>query len=133
MAYERGEARGLGVAMESTRGTFVAAQDMRIGIVACGYADGYPRHASNASSTASGAPVLVDGVRTQTLGRISMDMLAVDLSPLPSADFGSTVTLWGDAGNGAALDVDEVATAAGTISWELLCAVAPRVPFVVVD
>ena len=121
-----GEAVGYG-------STFVAAQDMRIGIVACGYADGYPRHASNASSTASGAPVLVDGVRTQTLGRISMDMLAVDLSPLPSADFGSTVTLWGDAGSGAALDVDEVATAAGTISWELLCAVAPRVPFVVVD
>jgi alanine racemase len=115
-----GEAVGYG-------STFTATTDMRIGIVACGYADGYPRHASN---TASGAPVLVDGVRTRTLGRISMDMLAVDLSALPSSGFGSAVTLWGTAANGAALDVDEVAAAAGTISWELLCAVAPRVPFI---
>ncbi len=118
-----GEAVGYG-------STFMAEQDMRIGIAACGYADGYPRYASN---FASGAPVLVDGVRTRTLGRISMDMLAVDLTPVPDACFGSTVTLWGDAGNGARLDVDEVAAAASTIGYELLCAVAPRVPFVVVD
>lgn len=118
-----GEAVGYG-------STFVAATDMRIGIVACGYADGYPRHASN---IARGAPVLVDGIRTRTLGRISMDMLAVDLSALPNAGFGSAVTLWGEAANGAALDVDEAAAAAGTISWELLCAVAPRVLRVVLE
>ena len=92
---------------------------MRIGTVACGYADGYPRHAP------TGTPVLVDGVRTRTLGRISMDMLAVDLTPVPAAGVGTPVVLWG---NG--LPADEVGTAAGTVSYELMCAVAPRVPFV---
>lgn len=116
-----GEAVGYG-------STFVAPHNMHIGIVACGYADGYPRHVSN---TMSGAPVLVDGMRSRTVGRISMDMLAVDLSPTPQAGFGSVVTLWGTASNGAVLDVDEVAAAADTIGYELLCAVAPRVPFVV--
>jgi alanine racemase len=100
---------------------FTADAAMRIGTVACGYADGYPRHAVD-------SPVLVCGQRTHTLGRISMDMLAVDLTQIPEADFGAPVTLWGEG-----LDVDEVATAAGTISYELLCAVAPRVPFVVID
>jgi alanine racemase len=114
----QGEAVGYG-------SMFVAPAAMRIGIVACGYADGYPRHASN---NADGAPVLVDGVRTRTLGRISMDMLAVDLSPVPCSGFGSAVTLWGEG-----LDVDEVAFASGTIGYELLCAVAPRVPFVVIE
>jgi alanine racemase len=69
--------------------TFVAERPLRIGIVACGYADGYPRHA------ASGTPVLVDGVPTRTVGRVSMDMIAVDLAPLPHAAPGSEVTLWG--------------------------------------
>jgi alanine racemase len=105
--------------------TFVATQPMRIGIVACGYADGYPRHASNQGCS---APVLVDGERTHTVGRISMDMLAVDLSHLPHSGWGSTVTLWG-----SGLAVDEVASSAGTIGYELLCAVAPRVPFTVQD
>ena len=63
--------------------TFVAERPMRIGIVACGYADGYPRLAP------TGAPVLVDGVRTRTVGRVSMDMLAVDLTPMPSAQSAS--------------------------------------------
>ncbi|MBC7780613.1 MAG: alanine racemase, partial [Proteobacteria bacterium] len=98
-------------------GSFEAVQAMRIGIVACGYADGYPRHAP------TGTPVLVDGARTRTVGRVSMDMLAVDLSPVPQADIGTPVTLWG-----GALPVEEVAAAAGTIGYELLCAVAPRVP-----
>jgi alanine racemase len=89
---------------------------MRIGIVACGYADGYPRHAP------TGTPILVDGVRTRVLGRVSMDMLSVDLTPTPAADIGSKVTLWGDG-----LPIDEVAAAAGTIGYELMCAVAPRV------
>ncbi|MBI5918608.1 MAG: alanine racemase [Nitrosomonadales bacterium] len=98
-------------------GTFRADSAMRIGVVACGYADGYPRHA------ATGTPILVDGQRTRTLGRVSMDMLCVDLTRLPRAEVGSHVTLWGEG-----VSVDEVAQAAGTISYEALCALAPRVP-----
>ena len=96
---------------------FRADKPMRIGIVACGYADGYPRHAPN------GTPVLVGGRLTGTLGRVSMDMLYVDVSQLPDAGIGTEVVLWG---NG--LPVEEVAIACGTISYELLCAIAPRVP-----
>ncbi|MDE2368640.1 MAG: alanine racemase [Burkholderiales bacterium] len=99
-----------------------AAAPQRIGIVACGYADGYPRHAG------TGTPVLVDGVRTATVGRVSMDMIAVDLTPVPQAGSGSEVTLWGRGPRGAVLAIDEVAHAAGTIGYELMCAVAPRVP-----
>ncbi|RVT84884.1 alanine racemase [Inhella crocodyli] len=101
---------------------FTAPGPMRIGTVACGYADGYPRHAP------TGTPVLVDGVRSRTLGRVSMDMLAVDLSALPEAGVGSEVTLWGRSRQGAVLPIDEVAHAAGTIGYELMCALAPRVP-----
>jgi alanine racemase len=96
---------------------FRADAPTRIGIVACGYADGYPRHAP------TGTPILVAGRRTRTLGRVSMDMLAVDLSDMPDAGIGSPVVLWG-----ADLPVEEVAAAAGTISYELLCALAARVP-----
>jgi len=103
--------------------TFAADRAMRIGVVACGYADGYPRHCG------TGAPVLVDGVRTRLVGRVSMDMLTVDLSPVPGAGIGSEVTLWGVSASGAVLPIDEVAAAAGTVSYELMCAVAPRVPF----
>jgi alanine racemase len=95
---------------------FEATGPMRIGVVACGYADGYPRHAQQ------GTPVLVDGVRTGVVGRVSMDMLTVDLTHVPGARVGSHVVLWG-----AGLPVDEVAHAAGTIGYELMCAVAPRV------
>ena len=102
--------------------SYTAAEAMRIGIVACGYADGYPRHAG------SGTPVLVDGVRTVTVGRVSMDMLAVDLRPLPAAQAGSEVTLWGRGPQGSVLAIDEVAHAAGTIGYALMCALAPRVP-----
>jgi alanine racemase len=106
--------------------TFTAEAAMRIGVVACGYADGYPRHAP------TGTPVLVGGVRTRVVGRVSMDMITVDLSPLDAAGVaagvGSEVVLWGvSPSTGAELPVDEVARAAGTISYELLCAVAPRV------
>lgn len=101
-------------------GAFRAQAVMRVGVVACGYADGYPRHAP------TGTPVLVEGQRTRTLGRVSMDMLSVDLSALPGAGVGSRVTLWGKG-----LPVEEVAHAAGTISYELLCALTPRVPLVV--
>jgi alanine racemase len=105
--------------------SFVAETPMRIGVVACGYADGYPRHCG------TGTPVLVDGVRTRLVGRVSMDMVTVDLTPVPQAALGSAVTLWGRAGNGAVLPVDEVAHAAGTVGYELMCALAPRVPVVV--
>ena len=97
--------------------SFRAEAPTRVGIVACGYADGYPRHAP------TGTPVLVNGQRTRLLGRVSMDMLAVDLSQLPDAGPGSQVTLWGEG-----LPADEVASAAGTISYELFCALAQRVP-----
>jgi alanine racemase len=102
--------------------TYTASAPQRIGIAACGYADGYPRHAG------TGTPVLVDGVRCTTVGRVSMDMLAVDLRPVPGAGIGSEVTLWGQGPQGAVLPIDAVAHAAGTIGYELMCAVAPRVP-----
>ena len=102
--------------------SFTADAPLRIGIVACGYADGCPRHCS------TGTPVLVNGVRTRLVGRVSMDMLAVDLAPVPDAGFGTAVTLWGNAGNGAVLAIDEVARAGGTVGYELMCALAPRVP-----
>ena len=98
-------------------GLFTADRTMRIGTVACGYADGYPRHAP------TGTPILVNGKRTRTLGRVSMDMLAVDLSEVQDAEIGSRVILWG-----AGLPVEEVASAAGTISYELTCALTARVP-----
>ncbi len=101
---------------------FVADAPMRIGIVACGYADGYPRICP------TGTPVLIDGVRGRTLGRVSMDMLAVDLGPTPEAGEGSWVTLWGQAANGAVLSIDEVAQCAQTVGYELMCGLASRVP-----
>ena len=105
--------------------TFTAHEAMRIGVVACGYADGYPRVCP------TGTPVLIDGRPGRTLGRVSMDMLMVDLSDQPEAGFGSTVTLWGRAANGAVLPIDTVAAAAGTLGYELMCALAPRVPVAV--
>ncbi|RJG16319.1 alanine racemase [Massilia cavernae] len=95
---------------------FQAEGPMRIGVVACGYADGYPRHAPH------GGPVVVDGLRSTLVGRVSMDMLTVDLTHIPNAGVGSKVVLWG-----AGLPIDEVANAAGTIGYELMCALAPRV------
>lgn len=103
-------------------GSFRAPCAMRIGTVACGYADGYPRHAP------TGTPVLLDEHRSRIIGRVSMDMLTVDLSGIPDARIGMPVTLWGET-----LPVDEIATAAGTIGYELLCAVAARVPMVEVE
>jgi alanine racemase len=106
--------------------SFTAEHPMRIGVIACGYADGYPRHAP------TGTPVLVNGVRTRVVGRVSMDMITVDLTPLDgTTGVGAEVVLWGRAANGAELPVDEVAASAGTIAYELLCAVAQRVPFAV--
>jgi alanine racemase len=99
--------------------TYRAAAPHRIGVVACGYADGYPRHARD------GTPVLVCGRRARLVGRVSMDMITVDLSEVPEARVGSPVVLWGEG-----LPVDDVACMAGTVGYELLCAVAPRVPVV---
>ena len=109
---QAGERVGYGFAFEAT-------EEMTIGVIACGYADGYPRHAP------SGTPVLVGGQRTQTVGRVAMDMISVDITALPEAYIGTPVTLWGEG-----LPADEVAAAAGTLSYEMLCALAPRVPVV---
>src|SRR5688500_6063745 len=97
--------------------TYEAVGEMTIGIVACGYADGYPRHAP------SGTPVLVNGKRARIVGRVSMDMLSVDISDIPEAYIGSAVTLWGEG-----LSADEIGAAAGTLSYELLCKITARVP-----
>jgi len=102
--------------------TYTASRPHRVGIVACGYADGYPRHAPN------GTPVLVCGRKVRMAGRPSMDMVTVDLTEVPEAGIGSPVVLWGEG-----LPVDDVASAAATVGYELLCAVAPRVPHVTSD
>ena len=97
-------------------GMYTATRTQPVGVVACGYADGYPRHAP------SGTPVRVGDTMTSTVGRVSMDMLCVDLSAVPQAQWHAPVILWGE-GN----PVDDVAQAAGTVGYELLCALAPRV------
>ena len=105
--------------------SFTADGPLRIGVVACGYADGYPRHCT------TGTPLLVNGVRSRMVGRVSMDMITVDLTPLPDAGMGSEVTLWGQSSAGTLLSIDEVAQAAGTVGYELMCALAQRVPVAV--
>ena len=101
---------------------FTVTQAMKIGIVACGYADGYQRISTD-------APVLVNSLRTQTIGRVSMDMLAVDLTHIPDARVGSEVVLWGQSSNGTVLPIDEVAASSGTVGYELMCGVTARVNF----
>ena len=101
---------------------FVARRRARIGVVACGYADGYPRHAPD------GTPVMVGGSRVPMAGRVSMDMITVDLTDVPHVGLGTPVELWGEH-----LPIDEVADAAGTVGYELMCALARRVPVVEVD
>ncbi|MCC7483476.1 MAG: alanine racemase [Burkholderiales bacterium] len=109
---ERGDTVGYG-------GLFTAERATRVGVVACGYADGYPRHAP------TGTPIVIAGTLTRTLGRVSMDMLCADLTDIPGAGPGSPAVLWG-----AGLPVERVAAAAGTIGYQLLTALAPRVPVV---
>jgi alanine racemase len=106
----RGESVGYG-------GAWQAARDSLIAIVAAGYGDGVPR------SFASGTPVLINGERAPVAGRISMDMLAVDVTGLPAVQVGAPAILWG-----AGLPVEEVARHALTIPYELLCSVSQRVP-----
>lgn len=110
---DRGDAVGYG-------SRFIADRPTRVGVIACGYADGYPRHAPN------GTPVIVDGIRCGMIGRVSMDMITVDLTALPETHVGSKVILWG-----AGLPIDDVANASGTIGYELMCALAQRVPVLV--
>jgi alanine racemase len=102
--------------------TWVAARPTRLAIVAAGYADGFPR------SCPSGTPVLVNGRRVSLVGRVSMDMIAVDVTDIPNARIGDPVILWG-----TGLSVDEIAQCAGTIGYELLCKVTARVPRIYVD
>jgi alanine racemase len=108
----RGEAVGYGAA-------YTCEEDMPIGIAAIGYGDGYPRHA------VGGTAVLVDGIRAPIVGRVSMDLLAIDLRGLPQARVGDPVVLWG-----RDLPIEEVAAAAGTIGYELACGITRRVRFV---
>jgi alanine racemase len=107
---EPGEAIGYG-------GRFVCSEPTRVGVVAAGYADGYPRHAPD------GTPVAVNGAPSRIIGRVSMDMLTVDLSAQPEARHGDPVQLWGDQ-----VPVNAVAEASDTIAYQLLTSVTARVP-----
>ena len=109
---KKGQAVGYG-------SNFIAKNDMRIGIVACGYGDGYPRHAK------TGTPIFVHDKTTKVVGRVSMDMLYVDLSKIEKAVIGSKVEMWGNH-----ISVDEVAKNSGTVGYELLCNISAssRVP-----
>ena len=108
-ARRRGDRIGYG-------GSYQCPEDMPVGVAAIGYGDGYPRHAP------SGTPVLVNGRRVDLIGRVSMDMICVDLRTQPQARIGDPVIAWG-----RDLPVDELARHAGTISYELLCRVSQRV------
>lgn len=107
-SVKKGQAVGYG-------GTWVAEKNTRIGIIAIGYGDGYPRHAAN------GTPVLIEGYEVPLAGRVSMDMIAVDLGDLPLQE-GASCVLWGQG-----LSADRVAAHAGTLSYELFCKVTARV------
>jgi alanine racemase len=107
----KGDAIGYG-------GTWNCPEDMPVGVVAIGYGDGYPRHAQN------GTPVLVNGIKCPLVGRVSMDMITVDLRNYPKAKIGDTVVLWGKN-----LAIEEIARCANTIAYQLLCGVTQRVRF----
>jgi len=110
--YQRRKGECIGYGQDWT-----CPQAMPVGVVAAGYGDGYPRHAPN------GMPVLVNGKIAPLAGRVSMDMMCVDLRDQPNAQAGDPVQLWGKQ-----LPVETVAAQAGTLSYELLCNVNPRVP-----
>lgn len=100
--------------------TYICSEDMPVGLVAVGYGDGYPRYIP-----AEGTPILINGHRTQVIGRVSMDMLYIDLRGIPTPQLGDPVVLWGEG-----LPIEEIARAAHTNSYELLCGVTSRVEFV---
>jgi len=108
-------------------GRYQAPENMRIGVIACGYADGYPRHAEDGTPVwVYGADAQGDGLICPIVGQVSMDMLTVDLREAPNAKIGSTVELWG-----SEVPVDDVAQMSGTIGYELICALATRVPVLI--
>lgn len=109
--FKQGDAIGYGA-------SWCCPEDMPVGIIACGYGDGYPRHAE------AGTSVLVNEQRVSLIGRVSMDSLCVDLRDLPNAAVGDPVLLWGDK-----LPVEDVARTSTTIPYELLCSVTGRVDF----
>jgi len=109
---KRGEAIGYAA-------TWQCPEDMPVGVAAIGYGDGYPR------SAPSGTPVLVGGVRAPIIGRVSMDLITIDLRAVPHARVGDRVVLWG-----SELQVEEIAAHAGTISYDLTCGMTKRVLFV---
>jgi alanine racemase len=111
----KGDAIGYG-------GDWICPDDMPVGVVAIGYGDGYPRHAP------PGTPVLVNGRRAPLVGRVSMDMVTVDLRDFPDARVGDPVVLWGEG-----LPVEDIAQLSGTIAYELLCCVTPRVPRIAIS
>jgi len=113
--YKKGDAVGYG-------GIYQCEEDMPIGVVAIGYGDGYPRHA------ASGTPVLINNKEVTIVGRVSMDMITVDLRECADAKAGDEVILWGEG-----LPIEDIADSAGTIGYELLCGVTTRVNFVYKD
>lgn len=100
-------------------GTWACPEDMPVGVAAIGYGDGYPRHAKN------GTPVLVNGIKCQLAGRVSMDMITIDLRNNPTAKCNAPVVLWGDG-----LPIEHVAKSADTIAYELLCGITQRVKFI---
>jgi alanine racemase len=108
-------------------GTFVCARETTLAIVPAGYADGVPRHLSGKGQ------VLVGGRRCPIAGRVSMDLTAVDVTDLPSAPARGDEALFFGAQGAARLGVDEVAAAAGTVAWEILCGVGPRVPRIILE
>jgi alanine racemase len=112
-SLKKGDAVGYG-------GTWVCPEAMKVGVVAIGYGDGYPRHVP------TGIPVLVNGKRVPLVGRVSMDMITVDLRSQPDACVGDPVVLWGEG-----LPVEEITESAGTISYDLLCRITRRVPVIV--
>ena len=116
-SIKKGESAGYG-------SSFIAKSSMKIGVVACGYADGYPRHA------VTGTPVMVNNIMTSIIGRVSMDMLYVDITRLKDATIGSDVELWGKN-----VPVDSVAEKSGTVGYELLCSISStkRVPLRYLD
>ncbi len=114
-SYQKGDKIGYG-------GTWTCPEAMPVGVVSIGYGDGYPRHAKN------GTPVLVNGKRAYLVGRVSMDMLCVDLRGHAQVNIGDTVTLWGQG-----LAIEEIADWAGTIAYELVCHVTNRVDRIVIE
>ncbi len=113
--FRQGDAIGYG-------GSWICPQDMPVGVVAFGYGDGYPRHA------VSGTPVLVNGQRVALIGRVSMDMITVDLRSQPQAQVGDPAILWGQG-----LSVEEIASCAATIPYELVCGITQRVRIIEVE